>query len=196
MTAMASPAIPTGSRSGLLRWLRWVVLGAVTALAAVAAVVATSSGDDADSAREQRQIAREAASYKEKIEPLVYKGGNVVASGLKPGFADIREERYPASVLTGMTDAWVSDLEAVRDDIRALEHREALDATHDLYLRALDGYVRVAMTLREAVAASGEARQGLLDKAATLGRGADRTYDRAEDSLARLVSPVDQENER
>ena len=193
MTAMASPVV-SSPKSALLRWLRWVAVGALTALVAVVAMV-TVSNNDSDDAGERRQVAREAASYKKQLEPLVYKGGNVVASGLKPGFTDIREERYPASVLTDMTDAWISDLQAVRADIRALEHRDALDATHNLYLRALDGYVRVAMTLREAVAASGEGRQALLDKAASLGRGADRTYDRAEDALARLVAPVDQENE-
>jgi len=194
MTAVATP-VASGPRSALLRWLRWVALGAVTALAAVIAMVAVS-GDGSDGAGERRQVAREAASYKKQLKPLTDTGANVVISGLKPGFTDIREERYPAPVLTGMTDAWISDLEAVRDGIRALEHRDVLGSTHNLYLRALDGYVRVAMTLREAVAASGEDRQALLGKAASLGRGADRTYDRAEDALARLVAPVDQENER
>lgn len=177
----------------LARWLRWVLPGITAAAVVVAAVVVV--GNDARDV-DRRREAKDVAAYRSRLEPLVEDGAHVVGMGLRPGMTDIAEARYPTLVLEGMADSWVSELESLRAKVVALEHPAVLDDVHSLYVEAVSGYVETATAMREAVGASGEARQRLLEAAAGAGRRADRTFDRAERGLAAVDARYGEPKER
>ncbi len=170
------------------RWsLRWALLGALAAVAAVGLgrpLLMDRGGTPAvdETARDAAAL----AAFREDLHPLVKEGGQVVALGLKPGLADVSNERYAPTVLASMASGWATEIESLRAEVEALDAPEFLADAHWLYVGALDGYVNTARAV-EAAANVGDVqlRDELIDLAAALGTAADELYDRAEAILER-----------
>ena len=179
-------------RSQTTLWLAAIAVLAVVATVAAVLLLRYPSEDapeEASSAPAQERA--ELDAFKEALRPLTDRGAHVVAVGIKPGMADIKDERYPPDVLTTMVNGWIAELESVRRDLDGTEHPSFLDDAHWLYLRSLDGYLNTATALRAAVAADEAHEQELLDLAASLGRAADTLYDQADDLVGREQARID-----
>lgn len=170
------------------RWsLRWALLGALAAVAAVGLGRPLLFDGDGDSPRGADPAADQAealAAFREDLDPLVKEGGQVVAMGLKPGVADVTNQRFAPDVLVAMASGWATELEGLRDEVDAIEAPRFLADAHWLYVQSLDGYVHTATAVKAAASAGDEVRRDeLIDLAATLGSAADNLYDRAEAAL-------------
>lgn len=123
------------------------------------------------------------AAYAAALAPLAVEGGQIVAEGLRPGLADIAQGAYPDDVLVRMASGWVASISDVRDEVAAL-HAAGDAATVAVQVeRALAVYIRTAEALLDAARATGGERTVLIDRAAALGRIADRLYDAATAAL-------------
>jgi hypothetical protein len=123
--------------------------------------------------------AEAAVAYLDAVEPLAKKGGEVVALGLRAGINDIRDRRYPASVLENMSWAWLRDLRTTARSWRAIDPPVELESAHAMLVRALDGYVETAALVHAAARARGAERAVFLEEAILRGEAADDLWDRA-----------------
>lgn len=183
-----SPAGPRVLPVAGRRWsLRWALLGALAAVTAVGATYPLFfAGDRAAAPAASSDRFEEAVAYRDDVEPLLKDGGQVVGMGLKPGVADVANERYGQEVLVSMAAGWADELGGIRAEVGAIEPPRFLAETHWLFLQSLDGYTNAALALKAAAAAEDTARRDeLVDLAATLGEAADRLYDRAAAALDR-----------
>ena len=190
MTVTVPASLETRPRSVSASWMAVVVALAVVG-SVVAVLLMRYPSDEAQTSEGSAAARRQLAAFRDALGPLVERGGHVVAVGIKPGITDIRDERYPAEVLTTMTNGWIAELESVRRDLDAMKHPAFLDDAHRLYLRSLDGYVNTATALRAAAVADETREQELLDLAASLGRSADALFDQADDFVGREQARLD-----
>ena len=142
------------------------------------------TGDPRTSAGQRPPVGVGVATYLAELDRLGAEGGQVVVDGMRPGLADIAKRQLPDAVLANMADGWVASMRGVQADVRALEVPAPLAPAAVRFERAFSVYVRLAATLRAAVAADGDARAALIDEAAALGHEADRLYDEALAMLA------------
>lgn len=164
-----------------------VAVTVVIAASAALAVTAARGGDASDSAAPAATDAdaHALAGYILALEPLRAKGGEVVQLGLKAGVTDIGHSRYDDVTLASMADAWVDDLEAVRDGFAGAPVPAFASEAHWLYGMALDEYVATAELLRATVEVDPADRQPLATLAAHMGERADDLYDRADRAIDR-----------
>jgi hypothetical protein len=119
------------------------------------------------------------SEYLTDLERLGAQGGQVVVEGMRPGIADIAQQRLPDEVLVRMADGWLASMREVEAEIRDLAVPATLADAAVRIERAMHVYVRLAETLRDAASARGDARDLLIDDAVLLGQEADRLYDEA-----------------
>jgi hypothetical protein len=169
-------------RAGIVRRPALVAI----ALGVVIGLALLRTGDPRSSAADRPASGPGVASYLAALDRLGADGGQVVVDGMRPGLADIAQQRLPDDVLARMADGWVASMRGVQHDVRALEVPAALAPAAVRFERALSVYVRLAETLRAAVAADGDARDALVDDAVALGHEADRLYDEALAMLAEV----------
>lgn len=172
-------------------WRTVTVAALVTALGSVALLRSDAERDaPADSAGRAPLPAPDAgtglAAYATALAPLAAEGGQIVAEGLRPGLADIAQAAYPDDVLVRMASGWVASMRDVRDAVAALPAAAGAATVAVQVERALAVYIRTAETLLDAARATGDERTVLIDRAAALGRTADRLYDAATVALADL----------
>lgn len=116
----------------------------------------------------------ELLTYQDAIHPLMSDGGRTVEQGMKPGVPDVRAGK----VATSEAEGWVTALQAVREQVVAVEAPPALRDAARLFREALDSYVDAADALRRATG-DADRRETLVDFAVTTAESADRTYDEA-----------------
>jgi hypothetical protein len=166
--------------------LAGVAAGVVTAAGLLAAGVV---GRDAPVvSRGEASTSSSVAEYRDEIAPILERGASLVALGMRPGTADISDASYSDEVLVSMASSWVATAERVKADFGQVAPPPAVAAAHDLYLRALDEYLRTAETLLAAARAPAGDRRALIERAAELGGSADRLYDRADAAFERVTA--------
>jgi hypothetical protein len=105
-------------------------------------------------------------AYQAKLLPLVQHWGRIEIQGMRPAIADLQDpaEGVPDQSIGAETNAWNSALVAIRKDIRAVRPPPALRKSSLLFDQSIVKYIDAALLFRQAVAATGEARDALIQQ--------------------------------
>ncbi len=125
----------------------------------------------------------ELVAYEKAIEPLIERGGQLVALGLRPGVSDISQASFDRQTLIRMSRSWERQAVRLRAEFAAIAVPVFLEDVARLMDRSVATYVRTAATLKAAAQAEGAERDRHLQRVSSLGPRADRLYDAAMEAL-------------
>lgn len=171
---------------------RWtpVMAAALAATLPIGALWAGSRGSRQSPADEARAV----RDYADAITPIVFDGGRVVATGIRPRLAELSLGDVTPEQFEAEADGWRASLGQVRTRLGAVPVPARLREAARLYDLALRQYVEAIDAFVDASAQPPEQVAAAITAAVPVAERADRTYDRADAlvqrELARLHLPT------
>jgi hypothetical protein len=165
------------------------LIGAVVAAVMVAGFAIGFVNQRGDRSASSRRAS--VTAYDRAIQQPARDGGFVIQEGLKHGLAEVAADQPGAVAFQAVS--WVATLEKVRSEFTAAARHLADDelrAAAADFDTALLLYKQAAETIGAAAIASGAPRTTLLERAARIGRDADRRYDAASAHLQKARRSV------